>query len=69
MRRAHPETFARLTPALGLILFVNVFQAVVFPHVRYMSPAIALSFVFAGLPLCERRERGALRRPGAGDPR
>jgi 4-amino-4-deoxy-L-arabinose transferase-like glycosyltransferase len=57
MRRAYPEAFARAYPALGLVLFVNLFQAVVFPHVRYMSPAIALSFLFAGLPLCERAER------------
>src|SRR5690606_6136786 len=36
MRRNHPEAFRRAFPALGLVLFVNLFQAVIFPHVRYM---------------------------------
>jgi 4-amino-4-deoxy-L-arabinose transferase-like glycosyltransferase len=53
------ETLARGAPALALIVFVNLLQAIVFPHVRYMSPAIALSFVFAGFPIAE-----ALRRRG-----
>jgi len=57
MARFHPEAFTRALPALVLILFVNLFQAVVFPHVRYMSPAIALSFLFAGLPLVDFAER------------
>jgi 4-amino-4-deoxy-L-arabinose transferase-like glycosyltransferase len=51
MRQRHPEAFTRAFPALGIVVFVNVFQAFVFPHVRYMSPAIAASFVFAALPL------------------
>jgi 4-amino-4-deoxy-L-arabinose transferase-like glycosyltransferase len=51
MAREHPEAFIRAWPALGLILFVNVFQAVAYPHVRYMAPAIALSFLFSALPL------------------
>ncbi len=44
--------------ALIVVLTVDLFKAVVFPFVRYMAPAIALSFVFAGLPLIEfaRRE-------------
>ncbi len=56
-RRASRESFrsgirARW-PALGLMLFVNAFHAIAFPHVRYMSPAIALSFAFAALPAAE----------------
>jgi 4-amino-4-deoxy-L-arabinose transferase-like glycosyltransferase len=58
MRRRHPEAFTRALPALGLIVFVNVFQAFLFPHVRYMSPAIALSFLFAALPLTNFIEGG-----------
>jgi 4-amino-4-deoxy-L-arabinose transferase-like glycosyltransferase len=53
MRRQYPEAFARALPALGIIVFVNVFQAFVFPHVRYMSPAIAVSFVFGALPVVD----------------
>jgi 4-amino-4-deoxy-L-arabinose transferase-like glycosyltransferase len=55
MRRSYPEAFARALPALLLIVFVNLFQAVVYPHVRYMSPAVALSFLFAAVPLAEWR--------------
>jgi len=51
MARKYREAFIRAWPALGLILFVNVFQAVAYPHVRYMAPAIALSFLFSALPL------------------
>jgi hypothetical protein len=65
MRRRHPEAFLRAFPALGLILFVNLFQAVIFPHVRYMSPAIALSFLYAGLPLLDGWERFQARRSRA----
>lgn len=65
MHSVFPQAFARAYPALGLILFVNLFQAVVFPHVRYMSPAIALSFLFAGLPLCEWVDRSRRRSVGA----
>ncbi len=57
LRRASPEGFVRAAPALIVILTVNLFQAVVFPFVRYMAPAIALSFVFAGLPLTEFARR------------
>jgi len=57
MSKEHPEAFSRAWPALGMILFVNLFQAVIFPHIRYMSPAIALSFVFSALPLIELRRR------------
>lgn len=53
MRRRYADAFARAYPALVLILFVNLFQAVIYPHVRYMSPAVSLSFLFAGLPLSE----------------
>jgi 4-amino-4-deoxy-L-arabinose transferase-like glycosyltransferase len=53
MRRASREGFERAVPALIVILSVNLFQAVVFPFVRYMAPAVALSFVFSGLPLFE----------------
>lgn len=55
MRLGYPEAFARALPALGIIAFVNFFQAIVFPHVRYMSPAIALSFLYAAVPLAEWR--------------
>jgi 4-amino-4-deoxy-L-arabinose transferase-like glycosyltransferase len=58
MRRRHPEAFVRALPALGIIAFVNLFQALVFPHVRYMSPAIALSFLFSALPLTDFLEGG-----------
>ncbi len=57
MARAPGQEFSRAWPALGLILFVNVFQAVVFPHVRYMSPAIAVSFIFSGSYLAARLDR------------
>lgn len=43
--------FTRAWPALALVLFVNAFHAFAYPHVRYMSPAIVLSFVFSALPL------------------
>jgi 4-amino-4-deoxy-L-arabinose transferase-like glycosyltransferase len=51
MARRYREAFVRAWPALGLIVFVNAFQAVAYAHVRYMAPAIALAFVFAALPL------------------
>ncbi|MGE0114242.1 MAG: ArnT family glycosyltransferase [Steroidobacteraceae bacterium] len=51
MSRHHGSAFIRAWPALGLIIFVNVFYAFAFPHVRYMTPAIALSFIFAALPV------------------
>lgn len=57
MARARPDAFARALPALALILFVNAFQAFVFPHVRYMSPAIAVSFLFSGSFLVDRLVR------------
>jgi hypothetical protein len=68
MARLHADAFWRAWPALGLILFVNLFQAVVFPHVRYMSPATALSLLFGALPLIAIAEgsrfQGLLRRKG-----
>jgi 4-amino-4-deoxy-L-arabinose transferase-like glycosyltransferase len=57
MARRYRESFVRAWPALGLILYVNVFQAVAYPHVRYMTPAIVLSFLFSGLPLIELGQR------------
>ncbi|MBD3163275.1 MAG: hypothetical protein GF346_12430 [Candidatus Eisenbacteria bacterium] len=51
LSRRDREAFLRAWPALALILFVNLFQAFVFPHVRYMSPAVALSFVFSGVAI------------------
>lgn len=51
MARERRGAFARLYPALAVILFVNLFQGFVFPFVRYMAPAIALSFVFSGWPI------------------
>jgi 4-amino-4-deoxy-L-arabinose transferase-like glycosyltransferase len=51
MARRHSEGFVRAWPALGLIVFVNGFYAIAYPHVRYMSPAICLSFLFSALPL------------------
>lgn len=51
MAKRHPDSFARAWPALGIIAFVGLFQAAVFPHVRYMSPAISLSFIFSGFPI------------------
>lgn len=51
MARRYPEAFTRAWPALGLIMFVNAFHAIAYPHVRYMSPAICLSFIFSALPL------------------
>lgn len=48
LARQAPEAFARACPALVMIVYVNLFQAFVFPHVRYMSPATALSFLFGG---------------------
>jgi len=68
MRRSSPEGFARALPALIVILSVNLFQALVFPFARYMAPAVALSFLYAGLPLSEyaRRVRVEAKHP---DPR
>jgi 4-amino-4-deoxy-L-arabinose transferase-like glycosyltransferase len=51
MARRQADAFARAGPALWLIVFVNLFQAFVYPHVRYMSPATALSFIFGGVML------------------
>lgn len=51
MARQYREVFWRAWPALCLIIFVNLFYAVAYPHVRYMSPAIALSFLFSAVPL------------------
>ena len=53
MARRYRESFVRAWPAFGLILYVNVFQALAYPHVRYMTPAIVLSFLFSGLPLVD----------------
>lgn len=47
------DAFVRAYPVLGLILYVNLFQAFVYPHVRYMAPAISLSFIFSGFVLYE----------------
>ncbi len=68
MRRSSGEGFARAAPALIVVLAVNLFQAIVFPFVRYMTPAICLSFVFAGLPLIEfaRRVRLEGQHPDSG---
>jgi hypothetical protein len=63
MARQYREAFVRAWPALGLILYVNVFHAVAYPHVRYMAPAIALSFLFSGLPLVSFVHRFMARRP------
>ncbi len=51
MSKRHPDAFTKAWPALGLILFVNAFYALAYPHVRYMAPAIALSLIFSALPL------------------
>jgi len=51
--KRHPEVFIRAYPALGLILYVNLFQAFVYAHVRYMAPAISLSFIFSSFVLNE----------------
>jgi hypothetical protein len=59
MARRNAGAFARLVPALAVILFVDLFQGFVFPFVRYMAPAIALSFVFAAQPIAHKlRGRG-----------
>ena len=47
MAREHPTAFTRAWPALALILFLNTLQAVAFPHVRFIAPAVALSFLFS----------------------
>jgi len=51
MHRRDPEAFGRAYPALVLILFVNLFQALVWPHARYMAPAVGLSFVYSAVPV------------------
>lgn len=53
MARRYNESFVRAWPAFGLILYINVFQALAYPHVRYMAPAIILSFLFSSLPLVD----------------
>lgn len=53
MRRAHPDSFRRAWPALVAILYVNVFQAVIYPQSRYMAPMVAVSFLFSGLVLLD----------------
>lgn len=66
-RRQSAEGFAFAAPALLMILFVNLFQAFVFPFVRYMSPAVGLSFLFSGLPLMAWARRvGEAKRPHSG---
>lgn len=59
MARRHKEAFIRTWPALGLILYINLFCAISYPHVRYMSPAIALSFIFSGYYIIELMRRFA----------
>lgn len=49
--RKHNDAFTRSWPALCLILFVNAFYAAAYPHIRYMTPAVALSFIFSAFPL------------------
>jgi len=65
MARKYREAFIRAWPALGLICFVNVFQAVAYPQVRYMTPAITLSFLFSALPLIGLRRRLVNRHVGS----
>jgi 4-amino-4-deoxy-L-arabinose transferase-like glycosyltransferase len=71
LARTAKPALARAWPALGLVLFVNAFHAVAFPHVRYMSPAIALALMFAALPLLQsvdwfrNRVLGARARPSS----
>jgi 4-amino-4-deoxy-L-arabinose transferase-like glycosyltransferase len=47
MARERPDAFIRAWPALALILFLNSLHAVAYPHVRFMAPATALSFLFS----------------------
>ncbi len=49
--RRYRDAFWRAWPALCLIVFVNLFYAIAYPHVRYMAPAIVLSLVFAAVSL------------------
>lgn len=49
--RRKRERFARIYPAILIILFFNALTAFVFPYVRYMAPAIAVAFVLAGYEL------------------
>ncbi len=45
--RGFRERFARIYPAILLILFFNALTALVFPYIRYMAPAVAVAFVLA----------------------
>ena len=53
MAREHEAGFARAWPALALILFLNVLHAVAYPHVRFMAPATAISFLFSATLLAD----------------
>jgi 4-amino-4-deoxy-L-arabinose transferase-like glycosyltransferase len=56
LARQNRPAFIRAWPALGLILFVNAFYAIAYPHIRYMAPAIVLSFLFSAYSLLEASE-------------
>jgi len=64
MARREPGAFARAWPAFCLVLFVNLFQAWVWPLARYLAPAVALSFVWSG-HAAESLARGLLPRAAA----
>lgn len=53
MRRAHPGSFTRAWPVLIAILYVNLFQALIYPQSGYMAAVIAVSFLFSGLVLLD----------------
>lgn len=59
LAKRNPEAFVGAWPALALIVFLNLLQAVAYPHVRFMAPGTALSFLFTGaliVGLLERRK-------------
>jgi 4-amino-4-deoxy-L-arabinose transferase-like glycosyltransferase len=58
MARQHPKAFTRAWPALALILFLNILQAVAFPHVRFIAPATTLSFLYSATLIVDTFQRG-----------
>jgi 4-amino-4-deoxy-L-arabinose transferase-like glycosyltransferase len=59
LARREPAAFARAWPAFLLVVFVGLFQALVFPLARNLPPAVALSLLWGGygLEFLLRRDR------------